>query len=254
MIAYLNGLSEIGRSKGKGKAKKALSKIKKTSKILNEKRRALDKKIIAKHKELAKKVGAGVKRIAKIKKDVAVKAALLALEKNLLGLSTRLKVAYRVDPAAVKGLLSQFGTWEKFSAAINKGASSSAAISKYLGEDEAEAAGSDQTAQYAEAAKASVGIIQKIVEFFKKRKESKKGDSETVEAMANSVDADTTIPKVDENGKDLPTDPAVEKIDAIDKGTADTTDTGSSLMDNKGLLIGGALALAVGGYFLLKKK
>lgn len=314
MIAYLNGVNVLNGKKKRGK--KAFEKLKATGKKLNEKRKELDKKIIAKHKELAKKAGAGLKRFAKINKTIAEKALIKALEKNLLGLSTRLKVAYKVTPDAVKGLFKTMQIdFSKVKNAINKGDKKQPAIigeyrrlnrtavrSKSLrgmpvrpatlapqmenesdgnfrgrtrsyseqmrlyrkdlkaylnkgrlsGDEDGAGSGGDAEAT-AETVKQGVNLIQKIVEFFKKRKESKAGDSETVEAMANSVDADPEIEKVDENGKSLPVSAEAKEINKLDKESAEE-EKGGGLLSNKPLLIGGALALAVGGYFLLKKK
>jgi len=277
MIAYLNGVNVLNGKKKRGK--KAVEKLKATGKKLNEKRKELDKKIIAKHKELAKKAGAGLKRFAKINKTIAEKALIKALEKNLLGLSTRLKVAYKVTPDAVKGLFKTMQIdFNKVKNAINKGDKKQPAIlgeyrrldrkrirknytgsnpeifkkyKSYLGEDEPTTGGDAEAT--AETVKQGVNLIQKIVEFFKKRKESKAGDAETVEAMANSVDADPNIEKVDENGKTLPVSAEAKEINKLDQESAEE-EKGGGLLSNKPLLIGGALALAVGGYFLLKKK
>lgn len=287
MIAYLNGVNVLNGKKRRGKkflekakarGKKEFTKLKATGKKLNEKRKALDKKIIAKHKALAKKVGAGIKRFAKIGRSIQEKALIKALEKNLMGLASRLKATYKVSPQSVKTLLKPMGDWEKLKSAINKGDKKAPAIigeyrtldrkkirknytgnfpntfnkyKSYLGEDEVPS-GADAE-QTAENVKQGVNLIQKIVEFFKKRKESKAGDTETIEAMANSVDADPNIEKVDEAGKTLPVSDEAKEIDKLDKESAEE-EKGSGIMSNKPLLIGGALALAVGGYFLLKKK
>ena len=93
---------------------------------------------------------------------------------------------------------------------------------------------------------------KKIIEFFKKRKEGKAGDDDLIEGLGNSVDADPDITKTDENGKVLPASQEAKDINKIDKEEAE--EKGGGLMDNKALLIGGALAVAVGGYLLLKKK
>ena len=327
MIAYLNGVNVLN-GKGKGKGKKAFTKLKATGKKLNEKRKELDKKLIAKAKDLAKKAGAGVKRFANIPKKLAEKALIRALEKNLMGLSSRLKNAYNKTPNDVKMLLKPMGEWEKLKAAINKGDKKAPsiigeyktrtegrvrktprmsrslrgmptkpkmplAIARESGESDAmwekrkfllsksravwrekmkeyqydlknylnkgklsgdeEGAGSGGEAEAtAEAVKQGVGLIKKIIEFFKKRKEGKAGDDELIEGMGNSVDADPNIDKTDENGKVLPVPQEAKDIDKIDKEGAE--EKGGGLMDNKALLIGGVLALAVGGYFIIKKK
>ena len=318
MIAYLNGVNVLN-GRGKGKGKKAFDKLKATGKKLNEKRKELDKKLIAKAKDLAKKAGAGVKRFANIPKKLAEKALIRALEKNLMGLSSRLKNAYNKTPNDVKNLLKPMGEWEKLKAAINKGDKKAPSIigeyrnvsatrivrkvpkmsrslrgmpvkprkpiseqgesdnafrrkqnqyrglmrkynsdlanflnkGKLSGDEEGAGSGGEAEAT-AEAVKQGVGLIKKIIEFFKKRKEGKAGDDELVEGMGNSVDADPDITKTDENGKVLPASQEAKDINKIDKEEAE--EKGGGLMDNKALLIGGALAVAVGGYLLLKKK
>jgi len=328
MIAYLNGVNVLN-GKGKGKGKKAFEKLKATGKKLNEKRKELDKKLIAKAKDLAKKAGAGAKRFANIPKKLAEKALIRALEKNLMGLSSRLKNAYNKTPNEVKMLLKPMGEWEKLKAAINKGDKKAPSIigeyrnmsatrvmrkvpkmsrslkgmpvkpirpmgihrmdgendqnwdqrkffyykkvdawkqkmKEYeydlknflkkgsLSGDEDGAGSGGEAEATAEAVKQGVGLIKKIIEFFKKRKEGKAGDDELVEGMGNSVDADPNIEKTDENGKVLPVPQEAKDIDKIDKEGAE--EKGGGLMDNKALLIGGVLALAVGGYFIIKKK
>jgi hypothetical protein len=320
MIAYLNGVNVIN-GKGKGKGKKAFNKLKATGKKLNEKRKELDKKLIAKAKDLAKKAGAGIKRFANIPKQLAEKSLIKALEKNLMGLSSRLKNAYKKTPNEVKMLLKPMGDWEKLKGAINKGDKKAPAIigeyrnmsatrvmrsvpkmsrslrgmpvkprkpisqqgepeivfrkkqnqyrglmRKYnsdlqdflkkgtlSGDDEGAGSGGEAEAT-AEAVKQGVGLIKKIIEFFKKRKEGKAGDDELVEGMGNSVDADPDIIKTDENGKVLPASQEAKDINKIDKEEAETEEKGGGLMDNKALLIGGAVAVVVGGYLLLKNK
>jgi hypothetical protein len=320
MIAYLNGLGKPKKRPFGGKGKKALDKLKATGKKLNDERKKLDKKLIAKAKDLAKKAGAGIKRFANIPKQLAEKSLIKALEKNFLGLSTRLKDAYKKTPDAVKTLLKPLGDYEKIKAAINKGDKKLPAmigeyktrqyetatrvirkkrkeksripvkprkpmieqgesdnsikrkrdnykqklkeyeydLKNYLnkgrlsGDEEGAGAGGEAEAT-AEAVKQGVGLIKKIIEFFKKRKEGKAGDDEAVEGMGNSVDADPDIEKTDENGKPLPVPQEAKDINKIDKETAEEEKEGG-IMNNKPLLIGGVLALAVGGYFLMKKK
>ena len=320
MIAYLNGLGKPKKKPFGGKGKKALDKLKATGKKLNDERKKLDKKLIAKAKDLAKKAGAGIKRFANIPKQLAEKSLIKALEKNFLGLSTRLKDAYKKTPDAVKTLLKPLGDYEKIKAAINKGDKKLPAmigeykrisnqnatrvirkkikrfrgmpvkpmrpikeegetfeffaqrlnnyskrnikykedLKNYLnkgrlsGDEEGAGAGGEAEAT-AEQVKQGVGLIKKIIEFFKKRKEGKAGDDEVIEGMGNSVDADPDIEKTDENGKPLPVPQEAKDINKIDKETAEE-EKGGGIMNNKPLLIGGVAAALIGGYFLLKKK
>jgi hypothetical protein len=319
MIAYLNGLGKPKKRPFGGKGKKALDKLKATGKKLNDERKKLDKKLIAKAKDLAKKAGAGIKRFANIPKQLAEKSLIKALEKNFLGLSTRLKDAYKKTPDAVKTLLKPLGDYEKIKAAINKGdkklpamigeyktrqyetatrvirkrkrnktmPTPPVAVSRQRGEsdesfykridlfnmsmkiykqrlkdylnkgrlsgDEEGAGAGGEAEATAEQVKQGVGLIKKIIEFFKKRKEGKAGDDEAIEGMGNSVDADPDIEKTDENGKPLPVPQEAKDINKIDKETAEEEKEGG-IMSNKPLLIGGVAAALIGGYFLLKKK
>jgi len=218
-MTYLNGTNECNcEKKGLGSLKSFFQKEVAKAKHITDEARELHKRIIEKNKELARKVGAGVKRFAHIKKEVEFKAFIYALKHNVGDLAIRLKVEYKTHPNDVKNLLSQFGDWEKIKDAINAGDKHNRMKQiSGMGDDAGMDAGMDAGAgsgsgssgggnagQYAEYAKASVGIIQKIIEWFKKRKKDKQGDDKMVQDMQNSVNADSTIPKTDENGKVLP--------------------------------------------------
>lgn len=100
MIAYLNGLSEIGKSKASRKA----SRKEKAKKI----------------KEKAKK---GVKVVGKVGLAPARAGFLVAVEKNVLKVAKRLAQAYQKNPEELKKFWSKFGgDFDKLKKAINKGA------------------------------------------------------------------------------------------------------------------------------------
>lgn len=255
-IAYLNGL-------GKTKKKfKPFKKVVDAGKKLDKKARERNKKIVEKHKKLAKKIGAGVKRIARISKNVQFKAFIHALEKNFMGLSTRLKQQFKIDPSGTRSFLSKFGDYEKIKNAINSGdkktpvtlsgairrdSNTGASYWAHLGEEGGEGGG--KAGEYAEATKQGIGIIAQIIAWFKKRKAEKSGDKETVEAMTDSVDADPEIPKVDENGKPLPADTS-----GSGSGSGDDSGEGESMLKNPYVIGGLVLGAGVIGYMLLKKK
>lgn len=244
-MAYLNGDDEAATINGKGKLKKKV-------KALSEKAKKRHKKIIEKQKALAKKLGRGLKRFARISKGMQQKRFIFALEHNFLKLATRLKAEYMKHPDEVKKHLSQFGDVQKFIAAINKGEKRGATIS-----------GEENTEKYAEYAKQGVGIIKKIIEWFKKRKKGKETaedkaqaaeDDKQVQAMENSVDADKNIEKVDEKGQTLPASPDAEehehsKEDSAAKGSGESTPFYKNPM-----MLGAVAVAAVGIYLVTKKK
>jgi hypothetical protein len=277
-IHYLNGLGRTRKNRvktaaAKLKAQVTASKNKFTAAVqpLTSKVKEANKRIIAKQKVLAKKIGAGVKRIAQIPRSVAEKKLLFALEKNLFQMSSRIKAEYTKNPAETKQFLSSLGSYANIAAAINIGSPAGVRLAgakpdyqgqckcgnqnvwakecclRGVGEDTTgSGTGGNEAAQYAEYTKQGVGLITRIMEWFKKRKAEKKGDKEAVETMADSVDADAGIPKVDENGNALPDDP-----EAVDSGSG----SGKPAEENNTMLIVGVVgAAAVAGYFLMKKR
>jgi hypothetical protein len=267
MIHYLNGVSEIGRTKGKAKAKfkKTFKKFTKTVKALDEKKKALNRKIVADAKKRAIALGKNIKRIALIPRAFAFKKLLFALEKDLFQMSTRIKILFKQDAADTKNFLSTIGDYSKIVAAVNKGAKTGANIGAIkntrqrikdcygangspiftsggvyqgcggcqgcVGEDAGD--GKMTAAQYEEYSKEAVGLIQKIIAWFKKRKADKAGDQESIDDMNNAVETDGDIPVADGDGNPV----------------TDAKPQSSTMIP---YLIGGAVL--VGGYFLMKKK
>lgn len=271
MIQYLNGVDTSYLGKSKKSHKGGIKNFSKKVKALDKKRQEQHRKIIEKQKLLARKAGAGVKRIAKIPTSLMFKKLLFALEHNVMQLSTRLKVEYQKSPAETKAFLSTLGNYSQIAAAINKGAKGAAikgVIKKgdyqgqckcrdgnwakeccsqksNIGEDETGAdAGGGEAAKYEEYSKETVGIIQKIIAWFKKRKADKATDKAKVDAMAASVDADANIPKVDENGKPLPNDETSE----------DNSASEASMFSGKTGMILGVGLLGAAGYMVYKNR
>lgn len=258
MMQYLNGLTEIGKTKSKAKFSKPFKSFSKNIKKLDAKAKALNKKINDDAKKLAKATGKGIKRIAKIPKSFAFKKLLWALEHDFMGLSTRIKALYKQNPQDAKNVLSSIGNYSKIISAVNKGAKGNAISGGYdygckcgnqnvyaveccKGKHSAKSmvgeVSPEDVQQYAEYSKEAVGLIKQIIDWFKKRKANKQSDDETINDMGESVDADSNIPKEDETGDDLPISPLAPKKE-------------SGMM--MPIVIGGAVL--VGGYFLLKKK
>lgn len=272
MIHYLNGdctnYSELGRAKRK-RGSATATRFSKKIKALDEKRKQQHRKIVAQQKALAKRAGLGVKRIAKIPKGLAFKKLLFALEKDVFGISTRLVAEFTKSPFDTKAFLSTLGNYEKLKAAINKGSKKGSLGYKttnpdYQGQCKCGnqnvwateccqksvhggelGEGQPTAAQYEEYAKQSVGLIQQIIAWFKKRKADKAGDKEAVDTLTDAVDADSDIEKVDENGNPLP-----DSDDAEAGSGAGTAGGGMEILKSP-ILWGG---LAVAAYFLMKKK
>ena len=111
----------------------------------------------------------------------------------------RIKAVYKTHPEDLKKFWANYGSWTDLTTAVNKGTKIGAKMSGDEG------GGGMDAQQYEEATKASVGIIQQIIEFFKKRKEKKNKeqemqDKQAVDNMTASINNDVDIPKVDENG------------------------------------------------------
>lgn len=163
-------------------------------------------------KAQARKLGYGVQRIAAIPQKLANKAALRLIETNFIGLATRIRDGYRVDPNGLKAIVNANKiSWTDFKNAVNKGVKNVGAISGMGAATGADTSGGDtggstgpSAGQYEAWTKAGVGIIKQIIEWFKKLGKKKPEDDAVVAQMATEVDADPTIPKFDESGNLLP--------------------------------------------------
>lgn len=272
MMNYMNGIdnsegrikrvidnSELGRVK-RGSGKKLIKKLTDAKKKENEKikKAFLDAK--KKHDALLKKglVSAvkNVKKFAHIKKDVAVKSFLWSVSKNYMGLADRLKDANKTHHTDLLKFWGAFGSFDDLAKAVNKGSKKGATFSgvnyrsdrsnlnsSYMGE---EGGSGDQAKQYEEGAKASVGIIKQILDFFAKRKKDKQaGDDQSVSTLEDAVANDPSIPKVDASGNPIP--------EGSGEGSGEGDD--ETPFYKKPLVIVSAVGLVGAGlYFMNKKK
>lgn len=251
MLVYLNGVDDIdtlGKIRLRIPTPPILKKIVDTTKKLVApivtkvitpisdavKKAAQD--IVEKAKEQAKKIGAGVQRLASIPQSFANKAFLRILETNFNGYATRTASTYKIDPSGLKAIASANKIpWSDIISAINKGLRGTATISgsqkpDYQGDckcpgntwgpecckkyatrsqqtysaNTAMGADAPTAAQYEGWTKGAVGILKQIIAWFKKHGKHNQKDQEVIEQMGAEVDADPTIPKYDENGTLLP--------------------------------------------------
>jgi len=216
MIAYLNGVSQMGKAK-KSKAEKKANRKAKTEKL----------------KEKVKK---GVKVVGKVGLAPARAGFLLAVDKNVLKVAKRLAQAYAKHPEEIKKFWTKFGgDFDKLKKAINKGAKANI-----------NGVHPSELGIVAETAIASATpIIIAIVKLFKSLKTDQAGDDTEDKSGINDL------------GTELLTGGEAKVVTKDASGNEETLsdpEEKGGIMSNKPLLIGGALALAVGGYFLLKKK
>lgn len=220
MIAYLNGVSQMGKAK-KSKAEKKAT------------RKAKTEKLKTKVKEGIKK---GVKVVGKVGLAPARAGFLLAVDKNVLKVAKRLAQAYAKHPEEIKKFWTNFGgDFASLKKAINKGAKANI-----------NGVHPSELGIVAETAIASATpIIIAIVKLFKSLKTDQAGDDTEDKSGINDL------------GTELLTGGEAKVVTKDASGNEETIsepEEKGGLMSNKPLLIGGALALAVGGYFLLKKK
>jgi hypothetical protein len=191
----------------------------------------------AKTEKLKEKVKKGVKVVGKVGLAPARAGFLLAVDKNVLKVAKRLAQAYNKHPEEIKKFWTKFGgDFDKLKKAINKGAKANI-----------NGVHPSELGVVAETAIASATpIIIAIVKLFKSLKTDQAGDDAEDKSGINDL------------GTELLTggDAKVVTKDAAgnEETLTDPEEDKGGLMSNKPLLIGGALALAVGGYFLLKKK
>ena len=252
MLVYLNGVDDIdtlGRIKWRiptpPVVKQIITTTKKlvppvvtnvVTKIENSVKTAAQT-IVDKAKEQARKIGAGVQRLASIPQSFVNKASLRLIERNFNSYATRIAEGYRVDPNGLKAIVAANKmNWNEFKAAVNKGTNRSAIaadqIPDYQGDcrcpgntwgkecckkkgstnrstasrTSAAMYGDNQPTaeQYEGWTKAAIGFIKQLVEWFKKHGKKNQKDDQVIEQMSAEVDADPTIPKFDENGTLLP--------------------------------------------------
>ena len=193
-------------------------------------------------KKILTKVRKGGKLVMKVSMIATRGAFVSAVMLNLFNLATRLTQLGEKNPDAIKKFWENFGGEMKgLNKAIAKGLQrkrfklkEKEERKKKKGKVNGEEA---QIGEYTAAAIVAIAlpIVTAAIKLFTSNKSDKKGDSDNDAANVQAL-KDALI-------KNTP-----EQILKSDK----KEDTG--IMSNKPLLIGGALALALGGYFLLKKK
>lgn len=233
MLVYLNGVhdvSTLGKFKISIPLPKAIKKIVDTGKKLvppvivkaivkvEDKVKAEAQHLADQAKAQAKKIGAGIQRLASIPQSLAIKAFLHNVSQNKFTLATRIVETYKIDPNGLKAIASSNKIpWTDLRNAINKGAKSSISGSRFgnipeqttgtQSADDAPSGGSSSgpsASQYESWTKSGVGIVKQIIAWFKKHGKHKHDDDVIVDQMAAQVDADPTIAKYDEHGNLLP--------------------------------------------------
>ena len=206
------------------------------------------RKTKAQRKERRKKILSKVKKGGRLVMRVSMIATrgsfIAAVELNAFNLAHRLTQLKEKAPNALPEFWANFGgKMPPLEKAIAKGLKHREHHAKKKGERQARRGkgkvnGAALGEPYTVAAIVAIAlpIVTGVIKLFTKHKSDKPADA------ANDTNNLEALKKI-------LIEKTPEEIAASDKKAA-----GSSLMDNKPLLIGGALALAVGGYFLLKKK
>jgi hypothetical protein len=176
-------------------------------------------------------------------------AFMLATKLNIFKLAKRLKQSHDVDPEKTEKFWYLFGgEWKKLLPEIERGLKHMEERQKRRDKrhhkDQVGAITEDSTIGYytiAAVIAAATPILTAVLKLFNKTKSDKPGDNEhdknNLEILKKQIEAGgtkgVTIVATDKDGK--------EKV--LDKGS-----------NNLPLIIGGAAALAVGAYFIMKKK
>ena len=192
-------------------------------------------------KKILSKVRKGGKLLMKVSMIATRGAFISAVMLNLFNLATRLTQMKEKNPDALKKFWEGFGGEMKgLDKAIAKGLQrirfKKAQKAKKKGKVSGEQAEIGEAYTAAGIVAIALPIVTGAINLFAKHKSDKKKDAEN--------DAKNVQALKDALIKNTP--------EQILKSKPKEESTG--LMSNKPLLIGGALALAVGGYFLMKKK
>ena len=193
-------------------------------------------------KKILTKVRKGGKLVMKVSMLATRGAFISAVMLNLFNLATRLTQLGEKNPDAIKKFWENFGGEMKgLNKAIAKGLQRKRFKLKEKEEKKkrkGKVSGEDaQIGEYTAAAIVAIAlpIVTAAIKLFTTHKSDKKGDadndSQNVQALKDALIKNTPEQILKSEVKE---------------------DTG--LMNNKPLLIGGVLALAVGGYLLMKKK
>jgi hypothetical protein len=192
-------------------------------------------------KKILSKVRKGGKLIMKVSMIATRGAFISAVMLNLFNLATRLTQLGEKNPEALKKFWENFGGEMKgLNKAIAKGLQrirfKKAKKAKKKGKVNGEQAELGEAYTAAGIVAICLPILTAAIKLFTTHKSDKKGDADNdkqnVEALKQAL---------------IKNDP-----ETILKSKSKEEESG--IMNNKPLLIGGALALVVGGYFLLKKK
>ena len=195
-------------------------------------------------KKILTKVRKGGKLLMKVGMVPTRSAFISAVSLNLFNLATRLTQLKEKNPNAIIKFWENFGgEMKKLDKAIAKGLSHK----RKRAEKKAKRKGTEVSGHNAEIGSVTAGavvaialpVVTAVLKLFKENKSDKAGDNKHDKA---------NVEKLKKTLKENSTDKILDS-------KADTEESEvSGIMDNKPLLIGGALAVIVGGYLLMKKK
>lgn len=193
-------------------------------------------------KKILTKVRKGGKLVMKVSMIATRGAFVSAVMLNLFNLATRLTQLGEKNPDAIKKFWENFGGEMK---GLNKAIAKGLQRKRFKLKEKEEKkkrkgkvnGDQAQIGEYTAAAIVAIAlpIVTAAIKLFTSNKSDKKGDADNDAANVQAL-KDALIKNTPEQ---------IVKSEVKE-------DTG--IMSNKPLLIGGALALAVGGYFLMKKK
>ena len=195
-------------------------------------------------KKILTKVRKGGKLIMKVGMVPTRASFISAVSLNLFNLATRLTQLAAKNPNAVTKFWENFGgDMKKLNKAIIKGLS----VKRKKEEKKAKKRGSEVSGHDSEIGSVTAGaiiavalpIVTAVLKLFSSNKSDKAGDDKhdkaNVEKLKKTLRENSTDKILDSKA-----DPEESSV--------------SGLMENKPLLIGGAIAVLLGGYLLMKKK
>ena len=194
-------------------------------------------------KKILQKVRKGGKLIMKVGMVPTRGAFISAVSLNLFNLATRLTQLKEKNPAAVPKFWENFGgEMKKLDKAILKGLS----VKRKKAERKAKRKGTEVSGD-SEIGSVTAGaviaialpIVTAVLKLFSSNKSDKAGDDKHDKANVNKLKK-----TLRENSTDKILDSKADPEEAEVSG----------IMENKPLLIGGAIAVLLGGYLLMKKK
>jgi hypothetical protein len=194
-------------------------------------------------KKILQKVRKGGKLIMKVGMIPTRGAFISAVSLNLFNLATRLTQLQAKNPNAVTKFWENFGgDMKKLNKAILKGLS----VKRKKAEKKAKRKGSEVSGD-SEIGSVTAGaviaialpIVTAVLKLFSSNKSDKAGDDKHDQANVNKLKK-----TLRENSTDKILDSKADPEEAEVSG----------IMENKPLLIGGAIAVLLGGYLLMKKK